>query len=118
MLLVGLVMAGVVEPASGRGLRWGFLWVLFYGTAYALIGLRYSQHWYYYLIIPALLLLAVNGVSHIGRLLAGRLSPTGRRWAWLAARAVAVIGLVPLGGAILLGMWSLWGSASGLVELG
>jgi hypothetical protein len=118
LLLAGLVAAGAAEPASGRGLRWAFLWMLLYGTGYALLGLRYAQHWYYYPVIPALLLLAVSGVSHLGRLLGDRLGPTGARWSWLAARGLAVIGLVPISGAVVLGMLTLWGTAGRLVELG
>lgn len=111
---LGIMIVNVFLLMNSHFLRWLFLWVVLYIASYNFLALRYTQHWYYYPILPALLLFISYGFKHLINVMGDRLM----RFSWLAKRFLFVVGLLPILCMVFLGMINLWNNVGQVAELG
>lgn len=110
---VNLVTGFIASSLVGLMLLWGavsdkhvferltFIWALLYLTAYSVIGLRYDFHWYYYPVIPSILIAVEYFIKGISKYL----KQAG--YAWLFQQLPYVLIGLPILLSVLLGFIAL-----------
>jgi hypothetical protein len=99
-------------------IRLASAWCGLYLVAYALLGIRYTFHWYYYPLLPAFLMVLVTMVQVAQQKLGQvqRIPNPGQRW--LLGQSLAILLVLPLAAMALMGSSRLHLQADTLPALG
>jgi hypothetical protein len=115
-LFLGGAVALALVASQRATLRGVGAWMSLYVVGFGLLGLLYTHHWYYYPLLPGMLLVGANAFGSIATVVDRRVPD--RRLSWLLKRSLLAVVALPMVLVTLLGLAGLWTRFQSIPEIG